>query len=364
MKGSLSGVALMLLSVGASATQLQISNIDYLYPDSTITQYRLPWFSSPDNPIAAKRINDHLFSTFIFHLPGKDPQATLNQLAKTEHGLEGIETLDYHVQYMGKNILAIDILGEWCGAYCEAYTEPVVFDLSTGYRVTLEQIITNNGMDTLATKVRKDISDKISTFVSQQKALPAEKQRDEDGVIMDYEAFYAECLARTKNPDFTDYTDRYSLNEKNITFLNGRCSNHANQALDDLGDFQTPLPVSSLNEMLTPYGKTLLTNEPRQRTAPLPGLSDRVLYGTLGKNTRIVLNVSCQRSYIQGAYFYEKYGAAIGLSGKCSPENTQHYELTTSSNEAPAEKIVLDLKEGRYQGNWQSGGKTLPVQFD
>lgn len=45
MKGYLSGVALLLLSGYATATQLDIKSIEYRYPGSTEMQYRVPWFS-------------------------------------------------------------------------------------------------------------------------------------------------------------------------------------------------------------------------------------------------------------------------------------------------------------------------------
>lgn len=50
MKGYLSGVALLLLSGYASATQLEIESLEYRYPASTEMQYRVPWFTSTDNP--------------------------------------------------------------------------------------------------------------------------------------------------------------------------------------------------------------------------------------------------------------------------------------------------------------------------
>lgn len=84
MKGYLSGVALLLLSGYASATQLEIESLEYRYPASTEMQYRVPWFTSTDNPQVAKRINDYIFTSFINQLPGNNPRATVNQFAKSE----------------------------------------------------------------------------------------------------------------------------------------------------------------------------------------------------------------------------------------------------------------------------------------
>lgn len=70
MKGYLSGVVLLLLSSTTAATQLEIKSLEYRYPNSTEMQYRVPWFSSTDNPQVAKRINDYIFASFINRLPG------------------------------------------------------------------------------------------------------------------------------------------------------------------------------------------------------------------------------------------------------------------------------------------------------
>lgn len=366
MKGYLGGAALMLLSAGAAATQLQIKNIDYHYPNSTTNQYRLPWFSSTDNPQAAKRINDFIFSRFLNHLPGQDAQSTLNQLANARTEIQGTASLDYSVEYLDRHFLTLNIFAEGCGAYCESYNVPLVFDLATGNAVTLDQIVNPQAIAGLNDRVRKNIGEKISTFISQQKALPVDQQRVEDGKIVDYAAFYADCLARINTSDGADYNyiDRFSPDDKQITFLNERCSNHATRALDDLGDFKTEIPLTTIKDALTPYGQNILSVNTKQSTTLPPSLNNKLLYGTLGKNMRIVLNVKCEHSYLSGAYFYEKYGTAIELTGNCSPENNQHYELTTMSDEAAKEKFTLDLKDGYYQGSWESNGKTLPVRFE
>lgn len=97
MKGYLSGVALLLLSGYATATQLDIKSIEYRYPGSTEMQYRVPWFSSTDNPKVAKRINDYIFATFINQLPGNTPQTTVNQFAKS--AMNPTANLNYTVEF-------------------------------------------------------------------------------------------------------------------------------------------------------------------------------------------------------------------------------------------------------------------------
>ncbi|EFE07890.1 hypothetical protein CIT292_08408 [Citrobacter youngae ATCC 29220] len=350
MKGYLSTLALLLLSSHASATQLEIKNLEYRYPNSTEMQYRVPWFTSTDNPQVAKRINDYIFASFINQLPGNSPQTTVNQFANSE--MNPTANLDYAVEYRDDKILSLNITVEGCGAYCESYNVPVNFDLASGAAITLSDLFSRSTMAELNTRIRKDIRSQIDTFVA------AQKEGEDSG----YAEFYASCATYT---DGLYYIDKFSLQKDHLAFLNGRCSNHANRAGDELGDFTTKIPTEELHNQFTPYGQYLTGAKSTTPVEPTPGIDGKVMYGTLGKSMRIVLKVDCNYGdFFEGAYFYQKFGAPIELTGKCDTANNQHYELKTSAEEQSKEKITLDLKDGVYQGVWESNGKTLPVRFE
>lgn len=360
MKGYLSGVALLLLSGYTAATQLEIKNIEYRYPNSTEMQYRLPWFSSADNPTVAKRINDYIFASFINQLPGNNPQATVNQFAKSERNPTA--NLDYTVEYRDAMVLTLNMFVEGCGAYCESYNVPLSFDLANGAAITLNDLFSRATMAELNTRIRKDIRGQIDAFVAAHKSQTPEQIKEEKGEDFDYADFYASCATYTEG---LYYIDKFSLQKDHLAFLNGRCSNHASRALDDLGDFTTKIPTAELHNQFTPYGHYLTGAKSTTPVEPAPGIDGKVMYGTLGKSMRIVLKVDCKYGdSFEGAYFYQKFGAPIELTGKCDVENNQHYELKTSAAEQTQEKITLDLKDGVYQGVWESNGKTLPVRFE
>ncbi|GAL45151.1 MULTISPECIES: hypothetical protein [Citrobacter] len=350
MKGYLSTLALLLLSSHASATQLEIKNLEYRYPNSTEMQYRVPWFTSTDNPQVAKRINDYIFASFINQLPGNNPQTTVNQFANSE--MNPTANIDYTVEYRDDKILSLNITVEGCGAYCESYNVPVNFDLASGAAITLSDLFSRSTMAELNTRIRKDIRSQIDTFVAAQK----------EGGDSGYAEFYASCATYT---DGLYYIDKFSLQKDHLAFLNGRCSNHANRAGDELGDFTTKIPTEELHNQFTPYGQYLTGAKSTTPVEPTPGIDGKVMYGTLGKSMRIVLKVDCNYGdFFEGAYFYQKFGAPIELTGKCDTADNRHYELKTSAAEQSEEKITLELKDGVYQGVWESNGKTLPVRFE
>ncbi|ARC41219.1 MULTISPECIES: hypothetical protein [Citrobacter] len=350
MKGYLSTVALLLFSGYACATQLEIKNLEYRYPASTEMQYRVPWFTSKESPQVAKRINDYIFASFINQLPGNNPQTTVNQFANSE--MNPTANLDYTIEYRDANVLTLNMFVEGCGAYCESYNVPISFDLASGAAITLNDLFSRSTMAELNTRIRKDIRSQIDTFVTAQK----------DGGDPGYAEFYASCATYT---DGLYYIDRFSLQKDHLAFLNGRCSNHANRAGDELGDFTTKIPTGELHKQFTPYGQYLTGAKSTTSVEPTPGIDGKVMYGTLGKSMRIVLKVDCKYGdFFEGAYFYQKFGAPIELTGKCDTADNRHYELKTSAAEQSEEKITLELKDGVYQGVWESNGKTLPVRFE
>lgn len=350
MKGYLSTVALLLFSGYACATQLEIKNLEYRYPASTEMQYRVPWFTSKESPQVAKRINDYIFASFINQLPGNNPQTTVNQFANSE--MNPTANLDYTIEYRDANVLTLNMFVEGCGAYCESYNVPISFDLASGAAITLNDLFSRSTMAELNTRIRKDIRSQIDTFVTAQK----------DGGDPGYAEFYASCATYI---DGLYYIDRFSLQKDHLAFLNGRCSNHANRAGDELGDFTTKIPTGELHKQFTPYGQYLTGAKSTTPVEPTPGIDGKVMYGTLGKSMRIVLKVDCKYGdFFEGAYFYQKFGAPIELTGKCDTADNRHYELKTSAAEQSEEKITLELKDGVYQDVWESNGKTLPVRFE
>jgi hypothetical protein len=350
MKGYLSTVALLLFSGYACATQLEIKNLEYRYPASTEMQYRVPWFTSKESPQVAKRINDYIFASFINQLPGNNPQTTVNQFANSE--MNPTANLDYTIEYRDANVLTLNMFVEGCGAYCESYNVPISFDLASGAAITLNDLFSRSTMAELNTRIRKDIRSQIDTFVTAQK----------DGGDPGYAEFYASCATYI---DGLYYIDRFSLQKDHLAFLNGRCSNHANRAGDELGDFTTKVPTGELHKQFTPYGQYLTGAKSTTPVEPTPGIDGKVMYGTLGKSMRIVLKVDCKYGdFFEGAYFYQKFGAPIELTGKCDTADNRHYELKTSAAEQSEENITLELKDGVYQGVWESNGKTLPVRFE
>lgn len=360
MKGWLVGITSLLLSSLAIAGPATVSEVVYKQQGESYNRYRLPWVTQNDNPASAKRINDFIFSRFAQQLPGADPQATLNRIG--QQGIEQTASLDFELVNNKNNILTINIIAEGCGAYCETYSNYTSFDLTTGANIDLDDIISPPAVTQLNQQVKSDIRHQITAFIEAQNNLPLEQKVKDEGEVVDYQQFYADCWAMTM--DDVSFVNKFFLDNGQLVFNNERCSNHASRALDDLGEFTSKIPVSELTGQFTPFGQNLIIDRAKTSVSPPAKLSGRTLYGTLGSKTPIVLSVSCSHNYIHGAYFYAQYGAPIELNGKCQSDSNQSYTMTTASGDIAAEQIELRLKDGIYQGTWSSNGKTLPLVID
>lgn len=360
MKGWLVGITSLLLSSWAIAGPATVSEVVYKQQGESYNRYRLPWVTQDESPSSAKRINDFIFSRFAQRLPGKDPQATLNHIG--QQGIEQTASLDFELVNNKNNILTINVIAEGCGAYCETYNNYTSFDLTTGANIDLNDIVSSQGVTLLNQRVRSDIRQQIAAFIEAQKNIPLEQKVKDEGEVVDYQQFYADCWAMTMED--VSYVSQFFLDNGQLVFSNERCSNHASRALDDLGEFTSKIPVSELAGQFTPFGQNLLVDGSKSIVSPNVKLSGRTLYGTLGAKTPIVMSVTCSHNYIQGAYYYAQYGAPIELNGKCQSDSNHSYIMTTASGDIAAEQIELRLKDGAYRGTWSSNGKILPIVID
>ncbi|WP_053007519.1 hypothetical protein [Pragia fontium] len=355
MKRLLVGISALLCCSLASAQSVKVSEL--VYQTDSYNKYRLPWVTQSDNPQSAQRINDAIFSRSVAYLPGNDPQLTLNNAVK--QGIDGVASLDYGLVESNDNFITLAIFTEFCGAYCESDTSQFSFDLKHGTGILLTDIIRPEALSSINDMIKANIRGEIDALIKRQNKspTPVEKQ-DEDYV--DYQAFYGDCWVMRDEGE-TLFTNSFSLEKGKLVFFNDRCSNHASRALDELGEFTTKIAVSKIADLLTPYGRSLLSGKKDGVISPPAQLFNRMLYGTIGNKTSIAINANCLSKSVNGAYFYTKYGQPIELNGSCQSANTPSVVMTTSSGDTAAERIELTLKEGQYQGSWISQGKTLPI---
>lgn len=363
------------LCVTAAAAPLQIRSLTMKPPAAAkdLGPFAAGWaegsikmpFVEPSG-IVASRINDALFLT-VLNIPAPvKPGASFtppaNQLP------EGTTTQDFQASRNDGRVLTLTFSAEGCGAYCENYDTDVNFDARNGRLLALEDLVKPAAFDTLARRLNQESR---RQYVQQIKTLRREL-----------------AAAQKKRPpvadEIEDLTQRIELNEgcvgeagdgrwradslhdlglslakPGITLHAGRCSNHASRALDDVGDIVFTLPPSELQPLLTDYGRALILQQ--GDAGPPASPFGQVLHGKIG-TAPITLRLDrvAADGSVSGHYFYDRYRQLIALSGQRAGDMLS---LSETVDDKKAE-LTLKLHGMSLTGQWQGGGKSLPVSLD
>ena len=310
---------------------------------------RFPWVRT-DNAKATDRINQFLFiDTFEAMAP-----------ARAGDGLRGIDAqnwqrmpnLGYVVLRNDGRVLSLRVEGEGCGAYCESFTAGHAFDAATGRHLSPGDLFTAEGLADIARKVHANNAARLRKEI----AALGSKARSKDEEREDKIALYTECLTSRQDPAYQkiEAMGRMEIDAKGVLFSQGRCSNHAMRALDDLDGFSTRFTPAQLGPSLTPYGRALLLGE---GAAPAPASPfDQVLHGSIDGKLPVTLRLEPLRNDGSAAatYFYDRYRKPISVFGK-------YRDGVLLLEESSDTRLRLAPDGAGLRGEWISGQKKLPL---
>lgn len=333
----------------------------------------LPYAESGDARRDA-RINNRIFLDMI-EQPAPARYSDRIKEPKEPDGLQGSSDFSFSVLRNDDRVLALEVDAEGCGAYCENYSRQYNFDATTGRSIAASDIFTPAGGAALLKRnlTKRMVEYRIAIAGLNKDAIayrkkhrittpwpqprPDTKQDEEELRIASTIAMYEDCLESM--PEYGKY---YRLTEiplridgESITFLYGRCSNHAMRALDDVGDQRVAYKSADLATYFTAYGKYLMMNGPQ--AAPRVDPYRQILKGRVGQ-AAITLHLSERYSddSLSGIYFYDKYRKPIALSGRVTGDVI---ELTESESSDTLKPLIRATIQGdKLEGLW-IGDKTL-----
>jgi len=322
------------------------------------------------------RINHAIF----LGMTGQPAPAKYTDPVKTpeeQDGLQPTSEIDYSITRNDARVLAFEIEYEGCGAYCEHHWDQFNFDAVTGRPFTSSDIFTPQGRAVLfklnnakrLNEYRKAIAGlkdlgfaklkKQRTATPWPKPKTAAEDADEDSRILESIEMYQHCVDSMSAPEYASYytkeTFPVKIENASVTFLFGRCSNHAMHALDEVGDQSITYRITELAPHLTPYGKYLLMGGPKITLPAEP--YQQLLFGRVGQ-AAITFDLSRPNpdGSVAGSYFYNKYRKPIGLSGKVDGDIVELTE--TESPDTPKPLIRATIKGDKLDGKW-IGKQTL-----
>jgi hypothetical protein len=226
--------------------------------------YIFPVISIPGNAAAAKKINGALQADLLRREAPAPKHSIFEEVWQTtENSYSTLLDIEFEVKVNNKHFLSIAISAEGCGAYCEYFTRYFSFDLRTGNPITVKQLVNAQGQQMikdslhiwviLALDTYKDLPPD-SVLQQQLKYDPAAKDR-----LLEMKTLYDNCYWRDATIVLEDI--QFDLTTQAIVFTMGRCSNHANRAIDELDDMLFTFPLKTLRPYFTGYAKELLNYE-------------------------------------------------------------------------------------------------------
>jgi hypothetical protein len=280
----------------------------------------------------------------------------------------GTMSLEYTVQLIpagAPRLLALGFSFEGCGASCDEFIQTHVFDLRDGREVVLGDLLTVEG------------------FAAVGHRLDAERRRAYQKQLRELQGAMKSVRQGSKNAD-DDTGDRVELNRSclqqvaaepsspwwlvgevfaldghgGLALTKGRCSSHAQRALDDVGDVTVRIPATELRPWLTPYGLAVLRQQ-GDAPPPSPAFDQRELHGTLG-GMPITMKLEPLRddADTRGRYAYDRYRTPIAIVVRRDGSQVLGTEQAASQG-----RFDLTISGGTLVGTWADvdGRKRLSV---
>jgi hypothetical protein len=223
----------------------------YIFPNVTVR----------GNAKATQNINRYLQKELL-DTEGKPPKRSIfeNVWQSKERSTGTLSDIEYKIISNNAQFISLSISAEGCGAYCEFFTMHFAFDLQTGARVSAKQLFTAQGIkmiaDSMHTQTVRLLDEQIRMAEDSLRKPSVQNNTEDKSHFTAVKELYQNCYWRDAVHDLIDID--FSVTKKEIVFFIGRCSNHADRAIDELYEMSFAFPIARLKNYLTAYGKKML----------------------------------------------------------------------------------------------------------
>jgi len=333
-----------------------------------------PFIISNSNPLASEKINTYLNVDLLEIVPGSFKKCPFEKvMPDSANCCAHTDFENYGININSKTILSISINGETTGAYSEIANWDYNFNAITGDVILPDELFTEAGFSKIKkqlisirkAKVTKFLKELNAQFISKKFEVDEERANDQKSI-------YEDCLQYIGDNDFL--YGRFSIHKDFIVFTRECCSNHAMSALDDLGAFSDTLKIAEISNLLSRYGKALLSEDTKgcQNIKP-PIYNTKILKGFI--NDKIPITCIFYRPYDDGSimlrYWYDKNKSIIEWRGtfknksKLNLVEDDHYDEKLGKWILKA-LINADVSADSIKGTWtnQKDGKKLTISLN
>ena len=315
---------------------------------------KFPTVRTPANPKIAEKINIWLQLNYLEHVPGSFRKHPFEQVVYEPDAKRSYTSFfEWKHLETPKNLLSLTIDGESTGAYPEAFTTYENFDLQTGDPILLKNLFSTTGIKALEIILNRRIKKTITAYVRDTKK-ELSKNTTADSDVEAQLDMYNECLDGIADNTMEYYS--FFLGKDSITFVRGRCSNHANLAIDDLGTFYEAFSYAQITKYLSPLGMKILNGVAGEKLSSIP--EGKIFKGTIDRKHPITVVID--KIYSDGSvsikYWYDKYKQVIDWRGIFKHgyfKLTEEVESMGSDDTALRAKIAATWTENKnITGVW------------
>jgi len=337
-------IVFFLLISGLSFSQQKSLKINDLQPKSE--NYVFPVVTYPENQTAANKINTFLQVDELEYVPGSGGNPFKLASTATNSYSNYLYFYDWEKLETPENILTIGIHGEASGAYPEEFADWKNFDLRTGNFINAADLFQPGSMKIIEGIIQRRIKKRISDFVAKLKAEKNPEEETEDQI-----ALYEDC--------FTEHTlgsVKYFFGKDKLTFVAGRCSNHAMRALDELDSHEIEFTYRELEKYWSPYAKNLISGSGK---TDITSINNKLYKGKIdGKySITVLINQVYDDGSFSAKYWYDKNKKLIEWNGKIKGNHISIIENDYYSEEAHQwvfkALVEADLQGNKIIGTWQ-----------
>ncbi len=294
-----------------------------------IADNKFPLIHFSKNKKAEDKINTFLEVGNLQHLPGDFKKSPFEKIIKGDDFEPGSLSFDGYTRHKTHpNILSLSLNETGTGAYTESFETNYNFDLHTGDPILLDNLFTAEGLRLITKNVTLSVKQQVEDVLAKLNAPDSKNSPATDGGELDDEiSMYETCLQGLGDAESEIYS--YYFNNDSITFVIGRCSNHADMALDEIGNFYIGFPLSAIKQYLSPYGENLLNNENNKISTDTP--EGKLYKGFINGKYPIsaMINGIEKDGSFSMYYWYDKTRIPIELNGNFEH---QHFSLTESTD--------------------------------
>lgn len=354
----------------AHATPLEVITLTQAAPGKkTPATRRFPFINSANAAVAA-RINHQLFiDTFEVLAPVRASDGLNEVSAQT---WQNRPEIDFKVQRNDGRIFSVTLTSEGCGAYCETSSVSHAFDAANGRHLEVEDVFTPAGKAALGKEVRAAnlaaIQAEINRLKNEANRLKNEASKGASGkkhASAEDSAtalrMYEECAQQRQSPGYGVgmETSAMQIQAQGVAFSMERCSNHALQALDNLGNFSQRFAPDKLAPWLSAYGRHLLLGEAASVAEPTASWG-QVFHGSMGAKLPVTVYVGTLNpdGSVSGRYFYDRHRKPISLLGRFEAGTLTLTETESPEKQQP--RLVLTPQGKELRGRWE-GASTLDI---